>query len=320
MINSNTAFIRYILMVVLISTCSSVGAARYILPPGDVDVIGSVTRYEVEPGTIPIDIATRRGVGQDEFLSANPQLKRWIPVSATEYKRVILPTRYILPAVERSGIVVNVAEKRMYYYLQPEKSTQKATVITYPVSIGQADWQTPITSAIVVRKKKHPSWYPPISIKLEAAQNGVILPDVVEAGPDNPLGQYAIYLDIPGYLIHGTSNPNGIGMRVTHGCIRMYPKDIRALFSNLPLGTPVNIINEPVKVGWHAGKLYIEVHAPLSELNVTNDQLSKYAIDLVESALFNRSLNTVLIRKIRQIVKNHSGLPIALDITFDDRF
>ena len=316
-INVNDMFRSFVIVCCLISASSPQYADRYVLPPEDVDLVGFLTSYEVAPGTFPIDIARRRGIGQEEFLLANPDLKRWLPVSTTEYKLVQLPTRYILPAQDRHGLVINLAEKRLYYFPTVRNDLTPPVLLTYPVSIGRADWQTPITNALVVRKKTNPSWYPPASIKAEAAERGVVLPDVV-TGPDNPLGQHAIYLDIPGYLIHGTSNPYDIGLRVTHGCVRMYPEDISYLFTHLPLGIPVNIVHEPVKVGWYAGKLHIEVHAPLPEFEISDEQLFAHAVDLVESAIDSRPLKTALRSSIRRIVETSNGLPTALRLSPTD--
>jgi len=243
---------------------------------------------------------------------------RFIPVSPEQPSKALLPTRYILPPADRQGIVVNVAEKRLYYYPDVENQSQLPMVLAYAISIGQTDWQTPIANTKVTGRRENPPWYPPESIKLEAGQRGVNLPDVVPPGPTNPLGLDAIYLELPGYLIHGTINPRNIGMRVTHGCLRMYPADIAYLFDKVPDGVPVRITHDPVKVGWHAGTLYLEVHEPLSEMNLSNNDLFELALGLVEAALDERPVTTVKSKEIRQIVEAKSGYPIALNVRHAD--
>ncbi|TLY59190.1 MAG: hypothetical protein E6K51_02625 [Gammaproteobacteria bacterium] len=158
------------------------------------------------------------------------------------------------------------SEHRLYYYPKPRKGEQPV-VITYPVSIGKMDWRTPLGDTHVIAKIKHPAWYPPESIRKEHAANGDPLPKVVGAGPDNPLGDFALRLAAGNgeYMIHGTNNPTAVGMAVTHGCIRMYPEDVAAVFALVPVGTPVRLINEPVKVAWVDGQLLLEAHPPVDE-------------------------------------------------------
>jgi len=160
--------------------------------------------------------------------------------------------------------VVNLPEHRLYFYPKPRPG-EKPAVITYPVSIGKMDWRTPLGETRIVAKVRQPSWYPPESVRKEHAERGDVLPKVVPPGPDNPLGEFAMRLAVGSgsYLIHGTNNPLAVGMAVTHGCIRMYPEDIAALFPLVPVGTRVRLINEPVKVAWVDGQLLLEVHPPV---------------------------------------------------------
>ena len=170
-----------------------------------------------------------------------------------------MPTRYVLPDGPREGIVLNLAEMRLFYF-PPEGSAYAGKVITYPLGIGREGWATPLGNTRITRTKANPTWTPPQSIKDEHAAKGDPLPDVVPAGPDNPLGQHALYLGFPTYLLHGTNKPGGIGLRVSHGCIRLYPEDVAALFSMVNPGTPVRIIDQPYKLGWLGDTLYIEAH------------------------------------------------------------
>jgi L,D-transpeptidase ErfK/SrfK len=158
-----------------------------------------------------------------------------------------------LPDAERTGIVINIAELRLYYY--PEvREGETPRVESYPIGIGREGYDTPLGITETTMRLEDPAWYPPRSMREEAAERGEPPPEVVPPGPDNPLGRHAVLLDIPGYLIHGTNDPDGIGMRASRGCIRMFPEDIETVFNNVSVGTQVNIIDQPIKVGWQDGQ------------------------------------------------------------------
>ena len=237
----------------------SAAAEVFELPPPGQDVIGALTTVQARHDDTLLDIARRHGLGYEDIVRANPDVDTWLPGEGTD---VVLPTRYVLPPGPRHGVILNLAEYRLYYFPQPAAG-EPAVVMTYPISIGRMDWATPLGRTSVVAKARNPSWYVPDSIRAEHAAAGDPLPRIVPPGPDNPLGKHAMRLGLPGYLIHGTNRPAGVGMRVTHGCIRMFPEDIGFLFEKLPLKTPVRIINEPVKVGWAGEELFVEVHRTL---------------------------------------------------------
>ena len=207
------------------------------------------------------DLARHYSLGSEELIRVNPQLDPWIPGAD---KTVFIPGRHILPPGLHEGIVVNIAEHRLYYYPKPKRH-QPQQVISYPVSIGKMDWRTPLGDTQVIAKQKEPWWFPTESVRAEHARDGDILPERVPPGPDNPLGNRALRLAAGKgtYLIHGTNNPIAVGLAVTHGCIRMYPEDIEALFEMVPVGTKVRIVNEPVKVAWVEGELLLEAHPPV---------------------------------------------------------
>lgn len=239
------------------------GAARteiYDMPPDGSDVVGAVTTVQARADDTLLDIARRHGLGYEDIVIANPAVDVWLPGEGTD---VLLPTRYVLPAGPRSGIVLNLPEYRMYYYPR-QRQGEPAVVMTFPISIGRMDWETPLGLTRVVAKARDPAWYPPQSVREEHEADGRPLPRVVPPGPDNPLGKFAMRLGIPGYLIHGTNRPAGVGMRVTHGCIRMFPEDIEYLFEHVSLETQVRIINDPLKIGWHNDELLLEVHRTLA--------------------------------------------------------
>src|SRR6202163_362927 len=247
--------------------------------PADGSSVGGTdeTMQTVYEDTLP-DLAHRFSLGYYEIIRANPGVDVWLPGAGT---KLVLPGRRILPAGPRAGLVVNLPEHRLYYYPKPRRG-EKPVVITYPVSIGKMDWRTPLGETRVIAKIKHPAWYPPESIRKEHAENGDPLPKVVGPGPDNPLGDFALRLAAGNgeYMLHGTNNPMAVGMAITHGCIRMYPEDVAALFPLIATGTKVWLINEPVKVAYADGELLLEVHPPVDAEGQTTaepdlDQLSQ---------------------------------------------
>ena len=275
------------------------------------DVIGQLADTRVASGDTLLDIARRHDLGQDEILLANPDVDRWLPGVGTA---VLLPNRHILPKATRTGLILNVPEMRLYYFPKPGLG-QSPVVVTHPVSVGRMDWKTPLGTTQVAAKQKNPAWYPPRSLRQEAAARGETLPDVVRPGPDNPLGRYAIRLGIPGYLIHSTNKPYGVGMRVTHGCVRMYPEDIEPLFDGVPPGMPVQIINQPIKVGWLDGTLYLEVHPPLAEDRYQYGDIEQLAMDAIADAIAEENTRyRVMLRDdvVRTAIQEQSGVPVAI--------
>ena len=254
-------------------------ADEWILPPADVDLIGEIRYTEARYEDTLLDIARRHDLGRDEIVNANPGVDTWLPGEGT---RIMLPTRYILPDAPREGLVLNLPEMRLYYY-PPARRGEVRRMVTHPISIGRVDWKTPLGKTRISAKQRDPSWRPPKSILKEAAAEGRELPEVIPAGPDNPLGRFALRLAIPGYLIHSTNKPYGLGMRVSHGCIRMYPEDIEKLFSRVRVNNPVHIVNQPVKLGWLADTLFVEVHPPLEEDEEHLRDLLRSTLELVHT-------------------------------------
>ncbi len=207
------------------------------------------------------DLARKYSLGSEELIRVNPGVDPWIPGVG---KKLLVPGRHILPPGPREGIVVNLPEHRLYYYPKPKRGGPRE-VVTYPVSIGRMDWRTPLGLTRVIDKQKDPVWIPTESVRREHLENGDPLPAVVPPGPDNPLGRYRLRLAAGNgtYLIHGTNKPIAVGLAVTHGCIRLYPEDVEQLFPMIPVGTPVRLINEPVKVAWVDGELLLEAHPPV---------------------------------------------------------
>ena len=236
----------------------TVSATTLTLPPEADGVVGEVQLVIAKFEDTLSDIGRRYGIGYEEMISANPGVDPWLPGAGT---RITIPTQYVLPDADRDGIVINLPEHRLYYFL-PTAKGKPAQVVTYPISVGKMDWTTPLGVTKIVDKRKHPSWNPPESVRAEHEADGNPLPKVVPPGPDNPLGDYAMRLGIPGgaYLIHGTNKPIAVGMPVTHGCIRMFPEDIEEFFALVPVNTRVRIMHQPLKIGWSGNTLYMEAH------------------------------------------------------------
>jgi L,D-transpeptidase ErfK/SrfK len=220
----------------------------------------------------------------------------------------------VLPTGPREGIVINLPEHRLYYY-PPAVAGKPARVYTYPISIGKMDWRTPLGKTKIQDKREKPTWTPPESVRLEHIANGEPpLPAVVPAGPDNPLGMHAMRLALPGaYLIHGTNNPIAVGMAVTHGCIRMYPEDIAELFPMVSVGTPVYLINEPVKIAWVDGQLLLEAHPPVDAQGQTGEPDLTVFEGLLEKAL-GESLVAIHWDLARAELARARGMPVVVGL------
>ena len=296
---------RTLILVLLVGVI--VEAARadiYELPPEGFDVVGAVSTITARHEDTLVDIARRHGLGYQDIVRANPDLNPWLPGEGAE---VILPTRFILPPGPREGVVLNLAEYRLYYFPAP-KDGQRAYVMTYPISIGRMDWETPLGLTEVISKVVDPAWYPPKSVREEHAADGDPLPAVVPPGPQNPLGRFAMRLSMPGYLIHSTNRPAGVGMRVSHGCIRMFPEDIEFLFDRVDINTKVRIINEPLKFGWSGDELVMESHPLLEESD--KDPLTSVT-ELFITATGDRS-GKLDWHLAEEVVGRSDGIPIAV--------
>jgi len=228
----------------------------FAIQPGS-DIVGAVQTATVQPGENFSGIGQKLDVGYHELCEANPDINPEHPGAGTA---IIIPTQYILPSGPRRGIVINLAELRLYYFHRDQ-----ALVTTHPISIGRREWETPLGSGKIIEKVKNPTWHPPESIRAWYEAHDKELPAFIPPGPDNPLGKYALKLSIPGYLIHGTNNVAvGIGVRSSSGCIRMLPVDIESLFYKVSVGDPIRIVHKPYKIGRHSNRVYAETHEPLT--------------------------------------------------------
>jgi L,D-transpeptidase ErfK/SrfK len=306
----------------LMLSIGNIYAATYNLPMGGDTVVAdypnedshliTVTREdfpEVE-ASLPItllDVAKRYHLGQEEIVRLNPAVDRWL-VKPGEMVRI--PNKRILPDTPRNGVTLNISEFRMYYY--PPNTGQ---VRSFAHGIGRQDWKTPLGQTKIIRKIKNPVWNPPASIRREHAADGDPLPAVVPAGPHNPLGTRALYLALPGeYRIHGTDIDKvyGIGMQITHGCVRMYPEDIEELYDIIPVGTPVYIVKQPIKVGWLNNVLYLEAHPDLEGENMGKERRYQLALNLIRKANGNQELPEFDQKALNDALEKLDGEPLAL--------
>ena len=282
---------------------------RFVVASDDVSVIGAPQVVLTGETDTLSDLAREYGLGYDEIIAANPTVDPWLPGVGVP---VLLPTEYVLPDVEREGLVLNIASKRVFYFPDvPVDGEDEAgqVVLTYPIGIGRVGWETPLGQTRVISKAVDPTWYVPASVRREHAEMGNPLPAVVPPGPDNPLGNRVLKLDMPGYLIHGTNQPYGVGMRVSHGCVRLYPENIEWLFDLVDIGESVQIINEPYLLGQRDGEWYFEGHTPLEDDVVD-------PTERLEKLLANAELEPALADEVRAIASIGNGVPARIE-TFD---
>jgi len=257
------------------------------------------------------DLAREYGLGYDEIIAANPDIDPWLPGENTA---VILPTQYVLPNVPKRGVVLNIATKRLFYFPEPAAGDVQK-VLTYTIGIGRVGWETPLGATEVVSKARDPSWWVPASVRREHAEMGNPLPAVVPPGPDNPLGTRVLKLGMPGYLIHGTNQPYGVGMRVSHGCVRLYPENIELLYQLVEIGEQVVIVNEPYQMGVQDGVLYFEAHQPLEDDTATAEERLLALFDENVDA-GGQPLNDHLQKHVRSLAALPNGMPVSV-VTYD---
>lgn len=282
-----------------------VATLRFEIDPAQDDVVGTVqVTVASKADTLP-DIARRFNVGYEEIVRANPKVDPWLP---GEGREIVVPTRFVLPNAPRDGIVINLAAMRIYYFparLVKGKRValaagEKQVVYTHPIGIGKIGWNTPEGRTTIIAREKDPTWRPSAAVRKEHAENDDPIPAVVGPGPDNPLGKFKFTLGWPSYLIHGTNKPYGVGLRSSHGCIRLYPEDIEAFFRMVPVGTPVHVVNQPYLFGWHEGQLYLQ------SLNVLEDDRRDWK--RAQRKLLQKTISP----RIEQVLKTQ-GLAIDWD-------
>lgn len=245
------------------------------------DLLGEVSYHVTRGGETLLDLARLRNLGVPEISAANPAVDPWVPAPNT---RLTLPTGFLLPDGPREGVLVNYGELRLYHF--PKGQAPRS----FAIGIGRDGFELKLGRTTVVRKRERPTWYPTAETQRDRPEVGTVVPP----GPDNPLGEFALYLGWPTYLIHGTNKPYGVGRRVSRGCIRMYPEGVEELFASVPAGTPVTAVDQPVKIGWHEGELYLEVQpdwVQLDELEASQTMSERPPESGVRRRLLDRAGN-----------------------------
>lgn len=304
---SRAPLVACTLSLAVLFAAGSVAALELPLPPPGEDIVGQVQVIKAKYEDTFADLGKVHDLGYAEMLAANPNVDAWLPGEGSD---IVLPTRFILPAGPREGIVINLAEYRMYYFPKGRN-----VVYTYPLGIGREGWGSPITNTVITGKVPNPGWTPPKSILAEHAAEGDPLPAYVPPGPNNPLGPFKFTLGTAGYLIHGSNKKFGIGMRVSHGCFRMLNNNVLELGAMAPVGTKLRIINEPYKFGISAGKVYLEAHTPLDDHGVPS-LVDKHTA--VINALLKREdlVNNLRLDwdVVREVVAGEDGMPVEIAV------
>lgn len=277
-------------------------ALTYWLPMASNSVVGNIQIVQSQPNDTLFKIARQYEMGWDEIVEANPKIKKYGKLRAGT--AVTIPSSFILPDTSHNGIIINLPEKRLYYY-PPHLSV----VITEPIAIGIYGWPTPQFIGTVLEKQKDPVWVVPDSIQAEEIEKGLSPKTIVPPGPDNPLGQYALRLSAWSILIHGTNSITSIGKRASHGCIRMYPEDIEYLFQKIDTETPVRIIDEPFKIGWRDNLLYLEIHPSLIESRGTtvHERVAQVFDMIMAATNYNKSI--VDWESVKNTLIRQTGMP-----------
>ena len=266
------------------------------------DIIGRPAVVKLEKGDTLPDIARHFGLGLNAISAANPGVDVWVP---KEGERILLPLSFILPDTPRKGIVINLATMRLFQF---KGDSTSQVVSTYPVGVGTKERPTPMGQMHVARKAARPTWHVPASISEDHRKKGDILPAKVPPGPQNPLGEYALYLSKAGYLIHGTNKPASIGLKATNGCMRLYPENVKTLFNDTPVNTPVAIVNQPYLVGQRNGVLYMEAHTPLEDSGVLELEKMNAKLRSIEK----KSARALDWKKIKEVQTEARGIPVPI--------
>lgn len=291
------------------SQADNIASHEFSLAP-EQSIVGTLASINSREGDTLSDIARHYGLGYTDVTIANTALDPWTPPSE---QAVLLPLRFIVPDAQRKGIVLNLANMRMFYY----PKTQPNTLLTYPVGIGRQGWNTPLGLTQIAAKKANPDWTVPESIQREHQELGDPLPAVVRSGPDNPLGNYAMPLGFNGYLIHGTNKPYGIGLQVSHGCVQLYPEDIETVFNKVDVGTPVRIVHQPYLAAWDSDMLYLEAHQPLTKWAKQDKQLRKDIKNRIKKLAAEKKAN-VDWDKVDRILNRTDGIPTPVLVQSKD--
>lgn len=291
----------------------AIASHEFSFDPAQEDVVGALQVTTINEGDTLSDIARRFNLGYEEVVSANPGVDPWIPKVGT---LVVLPTQFVLPDGPRRGVVINLAAMRLFYFPPKAKNSKLQRVITHPLGIGRIEWKTPEGMTSITSKKENPAWIPTASIRKEHAANGDPLPAIVPPGPNNPMGTHVLRLGWPNYAIHGTDKPPSIGLRGSHGCLRMYPEDITGIYNAVSVGTPVRIVNQPRLLGWRGDHLYLQTYPILEDDKRNHKQQLRQALANIRSTskakLGTRSQNKIDLALLKEIIQSDRTLSLPI--------
>ena len=286
---------RIIFLVMAVGGVHQAQAATYTR---EGDVVGAIEQYTVKKGDSLYPIARHYDIGIMELQSANTGIDPWKLKIGTV---LTMTTSHVLPA-HQEGIVINTTELRLFYFVDA------TTVMTFPIGIGREGWLTPLGSTTIIKKRRNPVWIAPASILADSPKT----PARIAAGPDNPLGAYAMNLGWVNYAIHGTNHPYTVGTRSSHGCIRLYPKDIETLFNAVSKGTSVTVSDEPFKLGWRGETLLLEVIPAHAQTDATNAR--RNSIPQIHAAIeaIARDIANIDWGMVDQTISKHDGIPMVI--------
>ncbi|TXI24514.1 MAG: LysM peptidoglycan-binding domain-containing protein [Nitrosomonas sp.] len=291
----------------------AIASHEFSFDPAQEDVVGTLQITTVNEEDTLSDIARRFNLGYEEIVSANPGVDPWIPKVGTP---IVLPTQFILPEGPRRGIVINLAAMRLFYFPPKAKNSKLQKVITHPLGIGRVEWKTPQGTTSIIAKKENPAWIPTASIRKEHAANGSPLPAIVPPGPDNPMGTHVLRLGWTNYAIHGTDKPPSIGLRGSHGCLRMYPEDITGIYDAVPVGTPVRVVNQPHLLGWRGDHLYLQTYPILEDDKRNHKQRLRQSLANIRSTskakLGVRPQNKIDPALLKEIIQSERTLSLPI--------
>lgn len=296
-----------LIVAIALSLCSlTVLADDFPMPSAHENLVGEVREVISQPGDDFSRLGRRYDVGYYQLIEANPGLDpdEVLPTGT----KVVVPSQYLLPPVPRKGIVINLAELRLYYF-----NSDSNIVTTHPVGIGRQGWNTPVGVTKIVSKTVNPTWVVPPDIRAARAAEGINLPVSMPPGVDNPLGAFRMRLALPSYLIHGTNDASGVGRRSSSGCIRMLPEDVESFYEMVTIGTPVQIIDNPYKVVWSGDNLYLEAHIPTQENSQKNVNAMSVVRKLIEVALKQR-MGQINWDAVNTTVNTHNGIPTIIGV------
>lgn len=280
--------------------------ATFFLSTDGSNIVGKLQVVTADSRNTLLDMARHYDLGYEDITAANPGVSIWLPGEGT---RIVVPTEFILPPRPWTGIVVNIPQRRLYYFPR-HKANEQATVVTFPVGIARPGWPTPLGTSRIIAKHKDPSWFVPKSIQEEQRSKGELdFPDYFPPGPNNPMGMLAMQTGFPQIFLHGTNHPWGVGMRVSHGCIHLYPENAASLFLVLPVGTPIRIINQPVMVGYKDGQLYLGVYEPVD--GYPDDQGDQLTLTMDALSLYDAPIDW---KRVEAAVKTRRTFPIPINV------